>query len=162
MSCPVRCRSPARPFDGHSGRAPRGPGPLSGAGGGGTGSGKNYHLIEGLGGPLSAKAVPWHIYNQLATSRSTGHVALRTYFALCLWSEDHKASCTWLQLKSPLDHEIVDRRHRLSVNGASTIKSCCTFNLEVSNVNFEISLRVSIISKSVDNFRRRGIYICWF
>ena len=40
--------------------------------------------LEGLGDPLFAKAVPWH--NQLATS--TGHVALRTYFALCLWSEN--------------------------------------------------------------------------
>ena len=41
-------------------------------------------LIEGLGDPLFAKVVPWH--NQLATP--IGHVALRTYFALCLWSDN--------------------------------------------------------------------------
>ena len=53
----------------------------------------------------------------------------------------------WLQLKLPLDHKIMDRLHQLSVNGVSMIKNCRTFNFNVSNVNFEINLRVGIISK---------------
>ena len=41
----------------------------------------------------------------------------------------------------------MDRLHQLSVNGVSMIKKCRTFNFNVSNVNFEINLRVGIISK---------------
>ena len=41
----------------------------------------------------------------------------------------------------------MDRLHQLSVNGVSMIKNCRTFNFNVSNVNFEINLRVGIISK---------------
>ena len=43
-------------------------------------------LVEGLGDPLFAKVVSCNWHDQLATS--IGHVALRAYFALCLWSEN--------------------------------------------------------------------------
>ena len=55
-------------------------------------------------------------------------------------------------MKLPLDHTLMDRLHQLSVNGVSMIKNCRTFNFNVSNVNFEINLRVGIISK----FRERS------
>ena len=50
-------------------------------------------------------------------------------------------------MKLPLNHTLMDRLHQLSVNGVSMIKNCRTFNFNVSNANFEINLRVGIISK---------------
>ena len=54
----------------------------------------------------------------------------------------------------------MDRLHQLSVNGVSMIKSCLAFNLEVPNVNFEINLRVSIISKFVESFQQ-SVFNSW-
>ena len=54
----------------------------------------------------------------------------------------------------------MDGLHQLSVNGVSMIKSYRTFNLKVSNVNFEIILRVSIISKFGESFQQ-SVFNSW-
>ena len=54
----------------------------------------------------------------------------------------------------------MDRLHQLSVNGVSMIKNCRTFNSKVSNVNFEINLRVSIISKFGESFQQ-NVFNSW-
>ena len=54
----------------------------------------------------------------------------------------------------------MDRLHQRSVNSVSTIKSCRAFNLEVSNANFEINLRVSIISKFGESFQQ-SVFNSW-
>ena len=54
----------------------------------------------------------------------------------------------------------MDRLHQLSVNGVSMIKNCRTFNFNVSNVNFEINLRVSTIAKVVESFQQ-SVFNSW-